>query len=466
MKEDLSNLDGHLASIIETAIRAVDAQRLMKAACRIDVPSTTLHIKQHAVSLANVKRIRVVGAGKASGKMAAGLQDAIGEQAKELAIEISGQVNVPDDRVIECGGVKVVGCRPAGYNFPTEKVVRQTRLVANIVKDLQAGDVCLALISGGGSALLELPKIPLEDLVAVSKALSHGGADIERLNTVRQCLSAVKAGGLARMMPDEALVPMVGLIISDVIGDNLAMVSSGPTVVDALGQIESATEILHRDLTPEQIPESVIAILKQTPKTKPKVPSVDNILIGNNQTAVDAATTTARTAGFKIASSELANIDTCANMAQLARQYARYVASCAQSAKPVALITGGEPTVQLNDSPGTGGRNLQLTAMVLEEILNLKPISVPVQFASVGTDGEDGSAPVAGGWFDQSLVTRLITDKQLRLKLQRSIKTNYCYRFFESVGCCINSPADVQTNVCDLQIMLTGSEERLSVQIS
>jgi len=327
---------------------------------------------------------------------------------------------------------------------PTEKVVRQTRLVANIVKDLQAGDVCLALISGGGSALLELPKIPLEDLVAVSKALSHGGADIERLNTVRQCLSAVKAGGLARMMPDEALVPMVGLIISDVIGDNLAMVSSGPTVVDALGQIESATEILHRDLTPEQIPESVIAILKQTPKTKPKVPSVDNILIGNNQTAVDAATTTARTAGFKIASSELANIDTCANMAQLARQYARYVASCAQSAKPVALITGGEPTVQLNDSPGTGGRNLQLTAMVLEEILSLKSVSVPVQFASVGTDGEDGSAPVAGGWFDQSLVTRLITDKQLRLKLQRSIKTN----------------------VCDLQIMLTGSEERLSVQIS
>ncbi len=454
MTEGLSNLDGDLASIIETALRAVDAGTLVEAACCIDVPARTLQIRQHAISLTNVQRIRVVGAGKAAGKMAAGLEVSIGEQAKALGVEISGQVNVTDANVIECGRVNVIGCRPSGYNFPTEKVVQQTQVVANIVKGLQAGDVCLALISGGGSALLELPKIPLKDLVAVSKALSQSGADILCLNTVRQCLSAVKAGGLARMMPAEVLTPMTGLIISDVIGDNLAMVSSGPTVVDAPLQIKAAAEILHRMLAPSQIPDSVAAVLKQSPKTETSVSSVDNILIGNIHTAIDAATTAARRAGFEIANSVHASIDACANVAQLARQYARYVASWPQSAKPTALIAGGEPTVRLADSPGIGGRNLQLTAMVLEEIIQLETVPNKIQFASVGTDGEDGSAPVAGGWFDQELAHRLVSDDHLRMELKRAIRTNDCYRFFHWVGYCINPPSDVQTNVCDLQIML------------
>jgi hydroxypyruvate reductase len=310
-----------------------------------------------------------VGAGKASGKMAAGLEKAIGTQVRQLAIEFSGQVNVPDDRVIDCGEVKVVGCRAAGYNFPTEKVVRQTEVITSIVKDLRAGDVCLTLISGGGSALLELPKVPLEDLVAVSKALSHSGADIGCLNTVRQCLSEVKAGGLARMKPSGALIPMIGLIISDVIGDNLAMVSSGPTVMDAPRKNEVAAEILHRYLDQDQIPQSVTTILQQTPISKSKQSAVDNVLVGNNQTAIDAAIATARQAGFEIACPDRAGIDACANVVDIGRQYAQYVASCLRDRKPTALITGGEPTVQLSNSPGTGGRNLQLTAVVLEELL-------------------------------------------------------------------------------------------------
>lgn len=461
MKNDTKNSNGSLSAIIETAVRAVDAAALVEAACRIDVPSQMLHVGQHVVSLASVKRLRVVGAGKASGKMVAGLESAIGEQARQLAIEISGQVNVPDDKVIATGGVKVIGCRPPGYNFPTERVVEQTAVVANIVKDLQEGDVCLALISGGGSALLELPKIPLEDLVSVSKALSHGGADIESLNTVRRRLSQVKAGGLARMKPGGALIPMVSMIISDVIGDNLAMISSGPTVVDTPIKKETASEILHRYLTSDQIPQSVREFFQQpsaSPKTKLADPSVKNILIGNNQTSVDAAAAAARQAGFEIANCEDANLDTCGDVTQLGRQVARYVARLESSAKPAALITGGEPTVQLNDSPGTGGRNLQLTGIVLQELLRSETFPREIQFASVGTDGEDGSAPVAGGWFDEALLTLLASDANLRQKLHHSITANDCYSFFHWVGYCVPSPADVQTNVCDLQIMLTGAD--------
>ncbi len=439
---------------------SVDAAALVEAACRVDVPAQTLHIGRHSVSLASVKRIRVVGAGKACGKMAAGLESAIGQEVMELAIEVSGQVNVPDDKVIATSGVKVIGCRPPGYNFPTKKVVQQTGMVANIVKDLHEGDVCLALISGGGSALLELPKIPLEDLVAVSKALSHGGADIESLNTVRRCLSEIKAGGLARMKPSGALIPMVSMIISDVIGDNLAMVSSGPTVVDTPSQSESVPKILQRYLAPEQIPQSVTHFFQQSPglaKKQAAEQSVENILIGNNQTAVDAAMAAAREAGFEIANSDDANLDVCADVTQLGRQYAQYVASRATSEIAAALITGGESTVRLIDSPGAGGRNLQLTAVVLQELLELEAAPKKIQFASVGTDGEDGSAPVAGGWFDGQLLRRLATDANLRLELKRSIAANDCYCFFKSVGYCVESPADVQTNVCDLQIMLTGS---------
>ena len=451
---------GHLAAIVGGALSSVDAAVLVKAACRIDVTSQTLYVGPHAVSLANVKRIRVVGAGKASGKMAAGLEAAIGGQAEELGIEISGQVNVPDDKVVVTSGVKVIGCRPPGYNYPTEKVVQQTDVVVNIVKDLQPGDVCLALISGGGSALLELPKVPLEDLVAVSKALSHGGADIESLNTVRRCLSEVKAGGLARMKPSDSDLSMISMIISDVIGDDLAMVSSGPTVVDAPRQIESASVILQRYLSPDQIPESVTEFFELptvSPETKLKEPSVKNILIGNNQTAVDAVTAAARAAGFEIVNSKHDNLDPCADVTQLGHQYARYVASCAQLAKPTALISGGEPTVQLIESPGSGGRNLQLTAIVLQELVKSETAPEEIQFAAVGTDGEDGSAPVAGGWFDQKLLGRLASDANLRQELQRSIAANDCYSFFHTVGYCVQSPADVQTNVCDLQIMLTGS---------
>ena len=460
MRTDSPSLKGHLAAIVRSAVSSVDAAALVGAASRIDVPSQTLHIGRHAVSLANAKRICVVGAGKASGKMVAGLESAIGGQTEELGIEISGQVNVPDDKVVATSGVKVIGCRPPGYNYPTEKVVQQTEVVANIVKDLQAGDVCLALISGGGSALLELPKVPLEDLVAVSKALSHGGADIESLNTVRRCLSEVKAGGLARMKPVEADIPMISMIISDVIGDDLAMVSSGPTVVDAPKQIESASEILYRYLTSEQIPKSVKELLEQSSasrETKLKKPSVTNILIGNNQTAVDAAMAAAREAGFEIANSEHVSLDANVDVNQLGRQYAQYAASFAQPSKAVALITGGEPTVHLIDAPSTGGRNLQLTASVLQELLQSETVPKEIQFASVGTDGEDGSAPVAGGWFDQALLNRVAGDANLRQELKRSIAANDCYSFFNSVGYCVQSPADVQANVSDLQIMLTGS---------
>jgi len=394
--------------------------------------------------------------------MAAGLEEAIADQADQLSIEIIGQVNVPDDKVVATRAVKVVGCRPPGYNFPTEKVVGQTKVVADLVRNLRRGDLCLALISGGGSALLELPKIPLEDLVSLSKSLSDVGADIESLNTVRRCLSQVKAGGLARMKPTGLGIEMASLIISDVVGDNLAMISSGPTVIDSAetygdeaAQRKAALEILHRRLEVKQIPESVTKLLSSPVESTTEVNggSVENILIGSNRIAVQAATDAARSAGYEVATVD-DDLNPYAEVSQLGRAYAQSIARYAESEKPWALITGGEPTVTLCESPGRGGRNLQLTAVVLQEMLQLETAPREIHFASVGTDGEDGTAPVAGGWFDRALIDRIASDVDLRVELERCISTNDCYSFFNSVGHCVELPEGVQTNVCDLQILL------------
>jgi len=463
LKKDNQNSDGSLDAVINAALLSVDAATLVKAACQIDVPSQTLQIKQHSFSLAGVKRICVVGAGKASGKMAAGLEEVIAEQADHLSIEIVGQVNVPDDKIIATRGIEVIGCRSPGDNLPTEKVVQQTEAIVGFVKGFQEGDLCIALISGGGSALLELPKIPLEDLVFVSKALSQRGADIESLNTFRRCVSHVKAGGLARMLPEGLPIPMVGMIISDVISDNLGMVSSGPTVVDEfaneLDQRRKALEVLRQFMDDQEIPASVLELLQSTVEAPTEVTSspVTNILIGNNQVAVQAASDAARSVGYDLVAPDQASLDPNGNVNQLGRQYARYLATGTGAENAAALIVGGEPTVSLCESPGTGGRNLQLAAIVLDELLGFETAPAEVQFASVGTDGEDGTAPVAGAWFNQRLLDRLAGDANLRQNLKSAMVNNDCYPFFSGLGYCIESPANVETNVCDLQILLTRS---------
>ncbi len=465
---------GHLVNIIDAAVSAVDAAALVQCACRIDALTKALWVGQHRLPLAGVRRICVIGAGKAARRMVIGLEESIAARAEEIGIEIFGQVNVPDDKndskiggkIATARHVKVVGCRPPGHNFPTERVVRETKVVVELVRTLQPGDICLALISGGGSALLELPKVPLVDLVAVSKALSHSGADIESLNTVRRCLSQVKAGGLAQMKPAGSAIPLLGMIISDVISDDLAMISSGPTVIDSvqkstdiLSPSAAANAVLQRFLTPGQIPKSVTACL-QSPTgpvaNEPNDRAVKNILIGNNQTAIDRAARAARELGYVILSCDRQCLDPNTNVNQLGRQYAQFAEDHAQPDASWALIIGGEPTVTLCQSPGVGGRNLQLAAVVLERLLASGIDTAAIRYASVGTDGEDGTAPAAGGWFDGELLERVAAAATLQRKLRQSIANNDCYTFFDALGYSLGTLPDIQTNVCDLQVMLFG----------
>jgi SAM-dependent methyltransferase len=222
-------------------VEAVRSDRLVRQTLRLD--GSTLTIGEQTVPLEQVGRIAVVGAGKAGAGMAAAVEEVLGPQWIE-AKAVTGWVNVPDDCVRGLSRIHLHGARPAGVNEPTPAGAAGAAEILRIVQALGPEDLCLALISGGGSALMPAPVegVSLADKLAVTRHLSAAGANIEELNTVRKQLSRLKGGGLARACRAGRLA---ALIISDVLGDPLEIIASGPTVEDS-STPEAALAILDR----------------------------------------------------------------------------------------------------------------------------------------------------------------------------------------------------------------------------
>ncbi len=225
-KRSPEQLREDVLAIFAAAIDGVRSDQLVAENVRVD--GGTLYVADATIELARVKRIVVVGAGKAGAGMAAGLEKALGP---ELLTEkdVTGWVNVPAGCERSLSKIHLHPARPAGINEPTETGVEGTRKILELVRSCTADDLCLCLISGGGSALLPAPisGISLSDKQAITRLLSGAGANIEELNTVRKQLSQIKGGGFARACKSGRLI---SLIISDVIGDPLDIIASGPTV--------------------------------------------------------------------------------------------------------------------------------------------------------------------------------------------------------------------------------------------
>jgi hydroxypyruvate reductase len=234
-------LRGDALQIWRAGLAGVDSARLVREALRIDADQ--LVIGDEAIGLRDVGRIAVVGAGKAGAGMAAGLLEALGEGLIGQK-SVEGWLNVPADCVQHLPPLVLHAARPAGVNEPTEEGARGAREILKLVASLSGADICIALISGGASALLPAPadEISLADKQAVTRHLSAAGATINELNTVRKQLSRIKGGGLARACRAGRLIT---LIISDVLGDPLDIIASGPTVPDP-GTPPQAIEILER----------------------------------------------------------------------------------------------------------------------------------------------------------------------------------------------------------------------------
>ena len=445
-------------AIWQAGVAAVDSVRLVTE--HVQVEDGDLLIGDKAFNLDSIGKIAVVGAGKAGAGMAEGLEQALGPRVMaEKAL--AGWINVPDDCVRQLSRIHLHAARPAGLNEPTAAGMHGAEQILRSVSELAEDDLCLCLLSGGGSALLPAPLegITLADELAVTKHLSEAGANIEELNTVRKKLSRIKGGGLARACRAGRLVT---LIISDVIGDPLDVIASGPTVPDSSTN-QQALEVLERFGAREAgISAAVFDVLRGNDSgSHPPAAEVSHLIIGNNAAAVDAAGVEAERRGYSHA------MDSARTLEGQAEEIGRHLAEMALRMRrepgPDCLITGGEPVVRLADAArrGKGGRNQQLVLAALAHLLGTRESVATtraldgIALLAGGTDGEDGPTDAAGALIDAAVVAEL---ERHSLDPESFLSRNDAYHFFETLQALIRT-GPTHTNVCDLRVVTVSRIE-------
>lgn len=443
MPRSAQQLRDDALAIWQAGVDAVRPENLMPQVLAAE--AGRLQLGNERLDLESVGRIVVVGAGKAGAGMVRAVEAALGDELLRQH-RVTGIVNVPADCVGPTKAVELVAARPPGVNEPTAEGVAATQRICALVATLSAPDICLCLISGGGSALLEhpLPGFPLTALATLTRELSARGAAIDQLNAVRRELSAVKGGGLARLCNAGRLTTFV---LSDVLGDDLATIASGPTVL-APAEPDRALEVLAKfQLTETAEGQLAIEVLRQltpgdraTPQTE-----VTNLVIGNNATAVDAAGIEAERRGYRHAMTSATQPEGPAE--EVAAHLVQMTDSMGPPPGPDCLISGGEPTVQLApaDERGKGGRNQQLALAALVGRQDWGGAAL----LSGGTDGEDGPTDAAGALVDAVVAERAMA---LGLDPQEFLGRNDAYHFFEATDGLIRT-GPTNTNVCDLRIV-------------
>jgi hydroxypyruvate reductase len=444
MARSQEDLRADALRIWSAGVEAVRSPRLLFEAVEID--RGKLRLGDEELALDEIDRIAVVGGGKAAAGMAAALELALGPEVLQ-AKHVTGLVNVPADCLRPTDCIALNAARPSGVNEPTEEGVRGVERMLRLVGELGPRDLCICLVSGGGSALLPAPidGFTLADKVVLTREMSARGATIHEMNVVRRELSAIKGGGLARACRAGRLV---SLILSDVPGDDVSLIASGPTALRAPTP-EDAVAVL-RDLALDESPIGARAIQLWQRRLAYNEPlengrRVTNIVIGNNATAVDAAGVEAERLGYSHA------MISSAAPEGLAEEAAHSLVGMAQrmrvEAGPDCLITGGEPTVRLApaDVRGRGGRNQQLCLAALAELAEWRGLAL----ISGGTDGEDGPTDAAGACVDESIAAAAA---QLGVHPKRYLARNDAYSFFEEVGGLLKT-GPTHTNVCDLRVL-------------
>jgi hydroxypyruvate reductase/glycerate 2-kinase len=367
--------------------------------------------------------------------------------------KVHGWVNVPAGSETALRKIHLHPARPAGSNHPTAEGVGGAELILELARSAGRDDVGLCLISGGGSALLPAPApgITLADKQATTQLLHACGATINEMNAVRKHLSAIKGGRLAEAFAGKALC---SLIISDVIGDPLDVIASGPTASDST-TFADAWAVLQRYNLTTRVPAGVRQRLEkgragdiaETPKSIGT--HIHNRIIGNNQMALAAAAARARELGYNVLNLgsfiEGETRHVAAVMAGIMRSIR---ADGLPAPAPACILSGGETTVTLSADHGRGGRNQEF---VLAALLKLGEQGLrDAVVLSGGTDGEDGPTDAAGAWADADLCRRAV---ELKLDPGSFLARNDAYPFFEAVGGLVVTGL-TQTNVMDVRVLL------------
>lgn len=387
-------------------------------------------------------RLCVVGAGKAAGYLAVALENQLRHVAPDLGLH--GFVNVPANCVVPTDFIQLHAARPAGVNEPRAEGVAGTQQILQMVASLQPDDLCICLLTGGGSALLPAPRsgVTLDDKLNVTRFMSSRGASIQELNRVRIALSDVKGGGLSRACKAAQLDT---LIISDIIGDPLDLIASGPTI-PAVASEESPSETLLRFVERAELPASIWQVLATPRTSEPPTCRVTNQMLANNGTAVSAAAAEANRMGLatEIIPSESPN-------ATAEEVGAALLQRAATADTGTCLIWGGEPVVHLadNEARGRGGRNQQLVLTASSHWHQLpEAMRDRICILSGGTDGEDGPTDAAGAFVDRDVIASL---QNHNFDVDDHLKRNDAYPLFEATGGLIKT-GPTHTNVCDVRV--------------
>jgi glycerate 2-kinase len=449
--------------IWQTGLDAVLGDRLVRSQVKWDGNSLT--VLGQKFDLSSSDRIVIVGAGKATWSMCQGLVRVLEAFPTKST---SGWINVPE--FDQCDFAKlpvhVHMARPHGINEPTKQAEFGANKILELVSSCSPADTVICLLSGGGSALLPAPRegITLEGKLQVTKFLSGAGCTIQELNIVRRSLSRIKAGGLARACNAAKLIT---LVLSDVLGDPLEFIASGPTELQHPPDSKAALQVIRTtDPSRKNIPTHVFELLENdvasgtSSKTEPPRAEIHNIILGNNETAVQASVQQANSLHY--ASQSFSSRQSEGDVQQLAKYFATSILNSLKSGEPAALVHGGEPTVTLPDpaNRGIGGRNQQLALCVLRELVAAPHNTIPPEFVflSAGTDGEDGPTQAAGAWIDSQLLHEMAN----RLpEIDSYIARCDAFHFFDKhKRLLITGPTG--TNVCDVRVVLVTGPKKVS----
>ena len=424
---------------IEAGIERVLPGNIMKSALSYDPISKSLRVNNTAYHVAD-GRICVIGGGKASGLMSEALEDTIG--ADNI---FTGIVNCKGG-AYRTKSIKII---KAGHPIPDKRGLNGVKkmLALKDKHSINDNDLVICLISGGGSALMPCPVkgISLEDKQETTQLLLNCGAEIHEINAVRKHLSGIKGGRLGEFYSP---TKVVSLIISDVIGDDLDTIASGPTHPDP-STFQDAYGVLEKYSLMASAPKSVLSYLKmgcrgEVPETPKRLTNCHNHIIGNNRLALKAMARQAEELGFKPL---IVTAEQKGDTAEAAYTRASEILKGKYQGYN-AIIIGGETTPKLPDNAGKGGRNQHYAAV---SMLAMKSYPGYWLAASIGTDGSDYLPDIAGAMVDNETLLRA-TSRGIEVK--KYIDRFDSYTLFKKIGKALIVTGDTGTNVSDVMLYL------------
>ncbi len=432
-------------AIAAAALAAVDPRRCTEH--HLHLAGDWLYVGKRPFDLRLYDRLRVFGAGKGAVAMARGIVERLGDRVTDgIVVTKSDRAELPP-----VGPIQVLG---AGHPLPDARSLEATRRIADALADTGPRDLVLAPISGGASALLCEPAIALDDLRRLVEVALREGLSIEELNAIRRGLDRIKAGGLARLVGEGTTV---GLVLSDVIGDPLPMIGSGPTVpVDPstlLDELALASTRLERLTASMDEGERVLEVARAHLALDPLPPRAEglepvfNLIVGSNGHALEAAGKAAAEAGLPPA---IVSRGMDGEAREVGARLGALLAEVPQGwpfDRPGLLLAGGETTVTVRGE-GIGGRNLELALAAVPALDGVPAVAL----VALATDGDDGTSRAAG-----AVVTGLTAARarERGCSVAEALTNNDAAGFFHQVGGMLEI-GPTGTNVGDLVLLFAA----------